>query len=166
MARALVVYLADVAVRVPTPEGGDAPVPDLPGNPTLSLQWQRGNTVARWIHVRRAGGKGFWWRTMLDGADFGDPTRMVGIAWPEDEADNGLLVQFAASTPQAWTLPELRADNRPTATQIKAAWRDERPRDENGDPLPLAEVVAIYTGIAGFNAEADQNAFPDLGSVA
>lgn len=164
--RALIVYLTDVAARITHPDTlAEVPVPDLPGSPTLSLQWQRQGTVVRWIHIRRAGGKGFWWRTMLDGADFGDASRMVGIAWPIDPADNQMLVDFAAATHGAWTLPELRADSRGMATAIKGAWKDERPRDENGDPVPLAEVVAIYTGIAGFLAERDQDAFPDLDSV-
>jgi len=73
-----------------------------------------------------------------------------------------LANQIAAdglSFTQTWaTLGALRADNGTLATQVKAAWPDERPRTNSGtleSPVltPVGTLVALYARVAGANAE-------------
>lgn len=77
---------------------------------------------------------------------------------------DAILEAVLAATPLAWTLSELRALGTAAATQIKAAWIDDRPRDENGDPIgPLVAMSGGYADqAAGLNMAADAEATTSL----
>ena len=141
---------AEVTIDRPRGESATIPIPALPG--AWSVQPQG---ISGWVYLEDPQGRPYWWRTVIDGADFGNPTKVVGAVFAIDAADNHRLKTFAATNERAWTLRELRADDGAAATAIRAAWRMYA-RDGDGNPTG-PEIFA--STMAGFDFPADAERF-------
>jgi len=137
-----------IVLRTRTEIGGVA-APQVPGTWTLAPQGQTG-----WIYTTSPSGLPLWWRTVLDGAELGAPTKIVGAVMALDAAGISFLKTFAVDNDRAWTLPELRADGGAQAVAIKAAWKE---RDG------AAEI--LRSTIAGFDFRADAERYATIAEL-
>jgi hypothetical protein len=153
MARALIVILRNRETE--DLDGDTVPVPAIPGTWSRTVQVQP-VSGSPWVLLVDDAGRQYWWRTEIDGVDVGQPTKIVGVGGAVDEANNGRVKAFAQASDNAWTLPELLADNTEPALTIKAAWKQLN----EGSGLP-----ELRQTMAGHDWGADQNAFATVDDV-
>jgi hypothetical protein len=87
-----------------------------------------------------------------------DPNRALFVCTSDRAAMLQHLADRIAEDDLAWTrtwarLPLLRADATALAVALRAAWPDERPRDEGGNPVGAR--VAHYARMTGFDINAE-----------
>jgi hypothetical protein len=130
--------------------------------PRIRAGWERTIEDDGWTSVfpgGRADGRFFSARLIL--RDAGNPLRAVFVCTGTRAVLNFLANEIEEqrthpTNPMPWlrtwlTLPLLRADGSAPAVAIRAAWPDERRRDELGNPI--GTLVAHWRRMAGAPAE-------------
>ncbi len=129
------------------------------GTPNVPTGWLVNYEDAGWSTIYTPSGQVIHAWLAVDGADVGQPTRGVWVLVSPVSAVAERLRSIADASPNAWTLAELRSDSGALATAVKGAWKDQRQRDDVGDPIddgrPLA---ALRSTIAGFAHHTDEKA--------
>lgn len=126
---------------------------DAEGNtiPVVPSSWDLGIEASGWISVYPLGREArpdIWFFARLMASDAGEGAFIaVGPA--------AVIRELTTRVSQSWTIADLRADNGAVATAIKAAWKDERPRDELGNVVAGSELVTLYGSPAGYGAHDD-----------
>jgi hypothetical protein len=127
--------------------------------PMIPASWWRTIESSRWVTIYPLGREArpdvmFHARLIMRHPSF--PGRALFICTSPSAAILAHLADRIAADALSWTrtwstLAELRADATTLATQIKAAWPDERPRDAEGQPI--GTLVAHLRRMAGLDGE-------------
>jgi hypothetical protein len=149
-----------VLVRDVTRDEQGNPIPALPAGWT---GYHDGECFA--VLRRESDGAYLFCAVLADGAELDppDPDRAVFMAVDPSGSLRAPLRNLVTSSALAWTPAGLRADSGTAATRVKAAIRDMRPLDENGDPVGLR--TALHVTIAGYDLRGASEAVTDLGEI-
>jgi hypothetical protein len=129
--------------------------------PLIPAQWDRTIEDDRWATVYplgRVARPDVFFHARLVLRDPNDATRALFICTSDRPAMLVHLADRIASDNLPWTrtwssLAALRADATALAVRLRGAWPDERPRDENNNPV--GALVRHLRRMAGFDFDAE-----------
>lgn len=141
-------------------DGTDIPVPAVPAGWTRRPEYQPASG-SPWALVTDDTGKLYWWRTELDGTDFGLPALIGGTFSAVEEDNNAGALVFTSSCLRAWTLPEFLSALEAEGVALRAGWKQRATED---DPEPTDQPIIRQT-MAGYDWRGASNNFATLGDV-
>lgn len=149
-----------VLVRDVTRNEEGNPIPVVPDG------WTGYHDGHRYAVLRRTSDGAYLFCAVLaDGADLDPPDAIRAVFLAVDPIGKlrPLLRSLVQSSALAWTPAGLRADMGVAAARVKAAIRDDRPRDEDGNPIGFR--AALRFTVAGYDLPAASERVVDLGDV-